>query len=230
MEDSIFFGGIAALTSVIGLTAIIIGSLAFYIGSSYGLMLLAKKYVPRLRPVLSWIPIVNLYVYARISGKSAWWILGYLVPILNIFVAFYLANAIAQRTGRDVGTMLLLVFFPCIMLPWLGLTVHGKRRTVAWVLGIIGIVATFIGIIGLGSAVITGAISAGTNPVVQAEIVEELKNNPDIQKAMEELKNNPEALEAIQKELENNPELKTHFDAVMNAQANAKINSETTNN
>lgn len=215
MRDSLFFGGIAAISGAVSLTAMIIGVLAFYIGTSYGLYLLAKKYEPKLHPILSWIPIVNIYVYARISGKSPWWILGFLVPLLNIFVGFYLAYGIALRTKRDIGTMLLLVFFGCIMLPWLGLTVHGRKRTAAWVLGIIGIIGTLIGAFAFASSAVTAAISAGTNPRIQAEIMEELKNNPEFQKAMEELKNNPEAMEMFQEKMRNIPMFREQFDAMM---------------
>lgn len=53
----------------------------------------------------------------------------------------------------------------------------------------------------------SATISAGTNPIIQAEIMDEFRNNPEVQKAMEELRNNPEAMKAIQDQLDQNPEL-----------------------
>lgn len=95
---------------------------------------MAKKYEPTIHPVMSWIPLVNVYVFARISHKSPWWILALLVPFLNIFAAFYLSYWVAKRTGRDVGTMLLIIFFKGITILWLGLEVNGKKKTLVWIL------------------------------------------------------------------------------------------------
>lgn len=181
----------------------LIAGLAFYIGTSYGIYLLAKKYEPKLHPALSWIPVVNLYPMMKISGQSAWWILGLFVPLLNIYVAFNTNYLIAKRTGRGAGTMFLLVFFGFITLPWLGLTVHGKKTTLAWVLGIVAIVCYILGFVGMVTSIASAGLSTGMNPYVQEEVMEQMRNDPEIRAAMEqEMQNNPQARAAIEAMME----------------------------
>lgn len=203
MGGSVFFGSMAALGGMASSLFMLLSIVAFYIGTCYGLQLLSKKYEPQLHPVLSWIPVVNIYPMLKISGQSAWWILGLFVPLLNIYVLFNTNYLIAKRTGRGAGTMLLLVFFGFITLPWLGLTVHGKKTTLAWVLGIIAIVAYILGFIGMTAAIASAGLSTGMNPYVQEEVMEQMRNNPEIRAAMEaEMQKNPEAQAAIEAMME----------------------------
>ncbi len=75
MGGSAFFGSMAALGGAVSFLFMFASLLAFYIGTSYGIYLLAKKYEPQIHPALSWIPLVNVYTFIKISGQSAWWIL-----------------------------------------------------------------------------------------------------------------------------------------------------------
>lgn len=203
MGGSVFFGSMAAVGGMASWLFMLLSILAFYIGTCYGLQLLAKKYEPKLHPVLSWIPLVNLYPIMKISGQSAWWILGLCIPLFNIYVAFNTYYLIAKRTGRGAGTMFLLVFFGFITLPWLGLTVHGKKTTLAWVLGIIAIVCYILGFFGIMATAVSAWLSTGMNPYVQEEVMEQMRNNPEIRAAMEqEMQNNPEARAAIEAMME----------------------------
>lgn len=99
--------------------------------------------------------------------------------------------------------MFLLVFFNFITLPWLGLTVYGKKTTLAWVLGAISIIAYILGLVGMFASVASAGISTGMNPYVQEEVMEQMRNNPEIRAAMEqEMQNNPEAKAAIEAMME----------------------------
>ncbi len=203
MGGSAFFGSMAALGGVVSFLFMFVSILAFYIGTSYGIYLLAKKYEPQIHPALSWIPLVNVYPFIKISGQSAWWILGLFVPLLNIYVAFNTNYLLAKRTGRGVGTMFLLVFFNFITLPWLGLTVHKRKTTVAWVLGIIAVLGYIISLIGMTATIASAGLSTGLNPYVQEEVMEQMRNNPEIREAMEaEMQKNPEARAAIEAMME----------------------------
>jgi hypothetical protein len=63
------------------------------------------------------IPIYNYVVLFRITGRSAWWILGMFVPFLNIFVAIRLVFDLAKAFGRGVGFGFGLLFlFPIFVM------------------------------------------------------------------------------------------------------------------
>lgn len=65
------------------------------------------------------IPIYNYYIMLKIAGKSGWWLLLFLIPLVNIIAAFIVFIEIARRfnksTGFGVGLVLLgLVFWPIL--------------------------------------------------------------------------------------------------------------------
>ena len=67
------------------------------------------------------IPIYNALVMLDIAKMSRWWIFGYLVPILNIIVAFMVSIGIAERFGKGTlfgfGLALLgFIFYPILAL------------------------------------------------------------------------------------------------------------------
>ena len=49
------------------------------------------------------IPIYNTVTLLQITGRSGWWLLGFLVPFLNIFVAIRLVFDLAKVFGRGIG-------------------------------------------------------------------------------------------------------------------------------
>ena len=65
------------------------------------------------------IPIYNLVVLLKIIGKPVWWIIGFLIPIVNfivlILMSLELAKVFGKSTGFAIGLMLLgIVFFPIL--------------------------------------------------------------------------------------------------------------------
>lgn len=63
------------------------------------------------------IPIYNLYVMLKIGGNSTWWLLGLLVPVLNLFVLAKIFIDVGRKFGRGVGFglglwLLWFVFWP----------------------------------------------------------------------------------------------------------------------
>ena len=65
------------------------------------------------------IPIYNYYIMLKIGGKPGWWLLLFLIPIVNIIIAFIVFIEIAKRfnqsTGFGVGLVLLgFVFWPIL--------------------------------------------------------------------------------------------------------------------
>lgn len=65
-----------------------------------GLFVVAKKLsVPA--PWLAFIPLAQLYPLVVAAGKPAWWIVLCLVPVVNMFVFFYLFMLLAERMGKN---------------------------------------------------------------------------------------------------------------------------------
>jgi Family of unknown function (DUF5684) len=69
---------------------------------------------------ISIIPIWNTIVLMQITGRSGWWVLGYLVPLLNIYVHIRWAIEMARSFGHGVGFALGLVFLSPLFLLILG--------------------------------------------------------------------------------------------------------------
>ena len=65
------------------------------------------------------VPIYNIVVLCRIAGKSGWWVLLFLIPIVNIIVAIMVHFGIAKNFGKGglfaIGLILLgFIFFPIL--------------------------------------------------------------------------------------------------------------------
>lgn len=66
------------------------------------------------------IPIYNGMVMLEIGGKPIWWILLFLIPLVNIIVAIMATSAFAKAYGKGAGFTLGLIFLPFIFYPMLG--------------------------------------------------------------------------------------------------------------
>lgn len=74
--------------------------------------------------LLALIPIVNLFVYTRIAGWSAWATLLYLIPVVNVVFAIM----VAIRVGRGFGKGGLWSFFLLWMFAIIGFFILGFGR------------------------------------------------------------------------------------------------------
>lgn len=58
------------------------------------------------------IPIYNLYVLVKISGRPEWWLLLYFIPFVNIVVSLLIALDVGKRFGQsDVFSIIMLWLF-----------------------------------------------------------------------------------------------------------------------
>lgn len=57
------------------------------------------------------IPIYNIVVLLKIVGRPAWWILLYLIPLVNFVVAILLYDGLSKSFGKGTGFTLGLIFF-----------------------------------------------------------------------------------------------------------------------
>jgi hypothetical protein len=65
------------------------------------------------------VPIYNLVVLLEISGKPIWWILLFLIPLVNIVMAVIVGIAVAKAFGKSdafgIGLGLLgFIFYPIL--------------------------------------------------------------------------------------------------------------------
>ncbi len=64
---------------------------------------------------LAWIPIANIILTLQIAQKPIWWIILFLIPIVNIIVLILTWMAIARRR-RKGGWIGILIIIPLINL------------------------------------------------------------------------------------------------------------------
>jgi len=66
------------------------------------------------------IPIYNAIVLLKIVGKPWWWLLLYLVPIVNIVFAIWTINMLSKSFGKDEGFTVGLILLGIVFYPILG--------------------------------------------------------------------------------------------------------------
>lgn len=66
------------------------------------------------------IPIYNYYVMLKIGGKPGWWLLLFLIPLVNIVFAIWTINMISKSFGKDEGFTVGLILLSFIFWPILG--------------------------------------------------------------------------------------------------------------
>src|SRR5690606_6756962 len=66
------------------------------------------------------IPIYNLYVLLKIVGKPGWWLLLFLIPLVNLVFAIWMYNMLSKSFGKDEGFTIGLVLFSFVFIPILG--------------------------------------------------------------------------------------------------------------
>ncbi len=60
------------------------------------------------------IPLYNVYVLCQIAGRNGWWMLGLLVPFVNIVVSLIIMIDLAKHFGQSTvfGVVALWLFSP----------------------------------------------------------------------------------------------------------------------
>ena len=66
------------------------------------------------------VPILNIYVLVKMSGRPVWWIILFFIPIISIVPAILIPIDIAKNFGKGIGTALGLIFLGFIFWPILG--------------------------------------------------------------------------------------------------------------
>ncbi len=63
----------------------------------------------------AWVPILNLFLMCQMGGKSYWWVLLFLVPIVNIVAIIALSWQIARNCGQSGW------WGVCMLIPFIGI-------------------------------------------------------------------------------------------------------------
>jgi len=66
------------------------------------------------------VPIYNVIVMLKICGKPIWWIVLFLIPIVNAVVGIMLCLSLAKSFGKSTGFAVGLILLSPIFVPILG--------------------------------------------------------------------------------------------------------------
>lgn len=66
------------------------------------------------------IPIYNAYILLKIVGKPGWWLILFLIPIVNYVFIIWTYNMLSKSFGKDEGFTVGLVLLSFIFFPILG--------------------------------------------------------------------------------------------------------------
>lgn len=66
------------------------------------------------------IPIYNTYVLLKIVGRPWWWLILFLIPIVNIVVLIITYNDLSKSFGKGPGFTVGLLLLGFIFMPMLG--------------------------------------------------------------------------------------------------------------
>jgi Family of unknown function (DUF5684) len=105
-DDQATAAGVAFLGAFF-MVFLVIG-LALYIYIALALSTIAKKTKTE-NAWLAWIPIVNIILMLNIAKKPVWWIVLFLIPLVNIVIAILVWMAIAEARGKPSWWGILMI-------------------------------------------------------------------------------------------------------------------------
>ena len=63
------------------------------------------------------VPIYNAIVLLKIAGKPIWWIILFLIPLVNFIVAILVVVSLARNFGKGTGFAIGMILLPIIFYP-----------------------------------------------------------------------------------------------------------------
>jgi hypothetical protein len=106
---------VGAVVAGVGLfILVVLAVIVFYVAAAWRLF--SKAGVPGWGVI---IPIYNIYLWCKIAGRPGWWVLLFIVPLINIvvhlIVSLDVARGFAKSGGFGVGLWLLgFIFVPIL--------------------------------------------------------------------------------------------------------------------
>ena len=90
---------------------------AAYVYTSLALQTIAQKTNTE-NAWLAWIPIANLFLMLNVAKKPIWWIILFLIPLVNLVIMILVWMAIAEARGKpNWWGVLTLVPFVNLIVP-----------------------------------------------------------------------------------------------------------------
>lgn len=90
------------------LTVILVFSAVMYVYVSLALMTIANK-TGTPNGWLAWIPIANIVLMLMIAKKPIWWILLFLIPLVNIVMAIIVWMGVAEARNKPSWWGILMI-------------------------------------------------------------------------------------------------------------------------
>ncbi len=110
--------GFLAVIAGFGIFGLVMG-LVFHLFVGYCFKLMAEKTGHQDSAGLWWIPIANLLIPIRIAGKPNWWLVLYLIPVVNLIVHIIVMMAVAEARKKESWWGLVAVFVGIVGIPYL---------------------------------------------------------------------------------------------------------------
>ena len=63
------------------------------------------------------IPFYNIYVLCKVAGKPGWWLILFLIPVVNFVIAILVCLGLAKNFGKGPGFGIGLLLLSFIFLP-----------------------------------------------------------------------------------------------------------------
>jgi hypothetical protein len=82
--------------------------LSLYLVQSYSFMLICRK-TGQAPGFLVWVPLFQLVPLLRAAGMSGWWLLGFLLPFLNLVASVLWSIRIVKARGKGIWVTILLI-------------------------------------------------------------------------------------------------------------------------
>jgi hypothetical protein len=99
----------AAIAAASGfLFFILLFGLAIYVYMALAVQTIAQKTNTE-NPWLAWIPIVNIVLLLNIAKKPVWWLLLFLIPLVNIVIAIIVWMAVAEARNKPSWWGILMI-------------------------------------------------------------------------------------------------------------------------
>lgn len=74
------------------------------------------------------IPIYNLYVLLQIVNKPWWWLILFIVPVVNFVFIIWTFNRLSKSFGQGVGFTIGLLILSFIFIPVLGFGSYSYKK------------------------------------------------------------------------------------------------------
>jgi len=73
--------------------------IAIYVYVAYSIMIIANR-TNTDNSWFAWVPILNIYLLCKIADKPGWWLILFLIPLVNIVISIIVWMRIAVKMGK----------------------------------------------------------------------------------------------------------------------------------